>query len=137
MSIKVLIADDVEFMRRAIRRVLDNRPEVTVVGEAAGFAETILLANNLKPDLIVLDLHMPDEAGPGLLQIRSHLDGALLVATSVWSDSATKALADNIGADLFLDKASLGTKLLPAIVQLTSPNRNRLARAGQPRSADS
>jgi DNA-binding NarL/FixJ family response regulator len=88
-------------------------------------------------NVIVLDLHMPDAPGPGLLEIRSHLNGALLVATSVWSDSDTIALADSIGADIFLDKASLGTELLPTIVQLTSPTRNRAPRTRQTPPGDS
>jgi DNA-binding NarL/FixJ family response regulator len=61
MPIRVLLADDTEFVRRAIRRLLETCPELDVVGEAADFAETIRMANDLKPQVIVMDLHMPDE----------------------------------------------------------------------------
>jgi hypothetical protein len=57
MSIKVLLADDSNVVRTAIVHILAQDP----VGEAATFAETLRLTAALKPDILVLDLHMPDE----------------------------------------------------------------------------
>jgi|HubBroStandDraft_1064217.scaffolds.fasta_scaffold56612_1 chemotaxis response regulator CheB len=99
-------------MRRAIRRVMEDHSEVEVVGEAGGFGEAIHLARLLRPQVIVMDMHMPDHADHDLLGIKSHFRGAFLVGTSVWN--------------VFLDKVSLGTELMPAILHLAS--RNRVAR---------
>jgi DNA-binding NarL/FixJ family response regulator len=46
LSIKVLLADDSEVMRRAIAKLLNEEPSTSLVGEAKGFAETIQLANS-------------------------------------------------------------------------------------------
>jgi DNA-binding NarL/FixJ family response regulator len=120
MPIKVLVADDTEFIRRAIRRLLDFQPEIEIVGEAADFAQTIKMIKDLEPHVIVMDLHMSDKEGVGPLEIMSHLaeNGSRLLAISVWNDDETKALAATCGASRFLDKATLGSELLPAIKQL-------------------
>jgi chemotaxis response regulator CheB len=54
MPIKVLLADDTDFVRRAIRRLLEAQSEIEVVGEAANFVETIQMSNDLKPEVIVM-----------------------------------------------------------------------------------
>jgi len=61
LSIKILLADDSDVMRRAIVKLLNEEPSTELVGEAKGFAETIQLANTLKPDVLLMDLHMSDE----------------------------------------------------------------------------
>jgi len=60
MAIRVLIADDSDVMRAAIARTLTADPDLEVVGEAASFAETLKQASTLNPDIVLLDLHMPD-----------------------------------------------------------------------------
>ena len=62
MSIRVLISDDSDVMRTAIVRTLQADPALEVVGEAASFAETLKQASTLNPDIVLLDLHMPDES---------------------------------------------------------------------------
>ena len=49
-------------MRTAIVRTLQADPALEVVGEAASFAETLKQASTLNPDIVLLDLHMPDES---------------------------------------------------------------------------
>jgi chemotaxis response regulator CheB len=61
MSIRVLVADDSAIVRRAICQTLEDHAEIQVVGESTDFASTVLRANELKPEVIVLDLHMPDD----------------------------------------------------------------------------
>ena len=120
MPIKVLLADDTDVVRRIICKFLESHPEIEVVGEASNFVQTIQIAEDLKPQVIVLDLHMPDETSVEPLQIKSLNHGSRLLAISVWNDEETRALAERFGADAFLDKADLGIKLIPTIVQLAS-----------------
>ena|ERR1700730_9533448 len=123
MPIKVLLADDKEIMRRAIRSLLQAQSEVEVVGEAADLAQTMQMANDLKPQVIVMDLHMPNETQVTPLDVKSHLNhGSRLVAISIWNDGQTKALAESYGAASLLDKMELGKKLIPTIMQLVLPN---------------
>jgi DNA-binding NarL/FixJ family response regulator len=123
MPIKVLLADDKEIMRRAIRSLLQAQSGVEVVGEAADLAQTMQMANDLKPQVIVMDLHMPNETKVTPLDVKSHLNhGSRLVAISIWNDGQTKALAESYGAASLLDKMELGKKLIPTIMQLVLPN---------------
>jgi DNA-binding NarL/FixJ family response regulator len=123
MPIKVLLADDSEMVRRAIRRLLRGHPEINLVGEATDFTETIRLMQELQPQVIILDLHMSDskQITPGEFRSRLNLGKARLMAISVWNDLETQSLANRYGAASCLDKASLGTHLISAILQLASP----------------
>jgi chemotaxis response regulator CheB len=123
MSIKVLVADDSDIVRRGIRHILEAQPEVELVGEAADFGETIQMTNDLKPQVIVMDLHMPNETKVAPLDVKSHLnDGSLLLAISFWNEEEAKALAESFGAVALLDKTELSNKLIPTIMQLVLPN---------------
>jgi DNA-binding NarL/FixJ family response regulator len=64
MPVRVLIADDAEVVRKAIRGLLACEPTIEVCGEARTFSQTLELAIGLEPDVILLDLHMPDGESP-------------------------------------------------------------------------
>jgi DNA-binding NarL/FixJ family response regulator len=117
LSIKVLLADDSDVMRRAIIKLLNEEPSTELVGEAKGFAETIQLANALKPDVLLMDLHMSDEREYSAESVRVQLskDVGCIVAISVWNDEKAKALAQRFGARVLLDKANLYAELISAI----------------------
>ena len=122
MSIKVLLADDSEIVRQAIRVLLGSQPEIKLVGEAADYAQTIQMMVELKPEVTVLDLNMPGQTQAALFDVKSHLNhGSRLLAISFLSDKDAKTLAEKLGAAGFLDKADLGLKLIPTIMQLVSP----------------
>ncbi len=92
---------------------------IEIVGESTDFSQTIRLANDLRPEVIVMDLHMPDETKIAPGNFRSHLNcGSKLVAISIWNDEPSKQLAESFGAAVLLDKMGLGETLIPAIVQL-------------------
>ena len=122
MSIKVLVANDSEIVRRGIRDLLCSHPEIELVGEAADFRETIQMMKELNPQVVVLDLHMPDGTEETVLRVKSNLNhDSRLLAISIWNDENTKALVESLGAVPLLDKMELGHKLIPTIVQLVSP----------------
>ena len=125
MSIKVLLADDSEIVRRAIRALLRSQPEIELVGEAADFRKTIQMMNELNPEVIVLDLHMPKGTEATLLDVKSHLNhGSWLLAMSVSNDDETKALAESVSTFPLLDKMELSNKLIPTIMQLVSSKKH-------------
>jgi DNA-binding NarL/FixJ family response regulator len=128
LSITVLLADDSEIVRKGIRQLLATRSEIEIVAEAADFAQTIRLANDLKPRLIVMDLHMPEELKASSLDIKSHLNcGSEILAISLSNDEDTMALARSFGATVLLDKISLADTLIPTIVRLGQRRRSAVA----------
>jgi DNA-binding NarL/FixJ family response regulator len=115
MSIKVLLADDAECMRNAITRLLKRDPEIQIVAQAASVPQILEIAGKLRPDVVVMDLHLGDDEKINPLRLKSSLGTARVVAMSAWNDESTKALADRLGADAFLDKMDLVSHLIPAI----------------------
>jgi DNA-binding NarL/FixJ family response regulator len=124
MPITVLLADDSDLVRRAIRRLLKGHPKISIVGEATDFAQTMRMIQELQPQVVILDLHMSDskQITPGEFRSRLNFGQARLMAISVWNDPETQALANSYGATNCLDKANLGTHLIPAILHLSSPS---------------
>jgi two-component system, NarL family, response regulator DevR len=120
MKISVLLADDSQIMRKAIAHLLTGDPEIEVVAECVSFAQTMEVASELRPQVIVLDVHMRDEHTVTPSHLKFGLIGARLLAISIWKDEETKTLAETIGAVTLLDKADLATKLIPAIKHYAS-----------------
>jgi DNA-binding NarL/FixJ family response regulator len=122
MCIRVLLADDTAVMRRAIRTLLGHEPEIELVGEAKDFAETVSLTRKLKPQVVILDLHMPDSINLTPMNVREGLCAyaARVLAISVWNDENIRALALSYGATALLDKMQLGEELIPAVMKLGS-----------------
>ena len=117
MPIKVLVADDNEIVRSALVRMLEADADLAVIGEAANFAETLALVDGLKPDIVLLDLHMPDEKNylPGNVKLEVLQNADCILAISVWNDAEAKALAEQFGAKALIDKAHLFSELIPTI----------------------
>lgn len=63
MTVRILLADDHALVRRGVRMILDNEPDLEVVGEAGDGAEAISKAKQEKPDLAILDIAMPRLTG--------------------------------------------------------------------------
>ena len=76
MCVKVFLADDAEVIRKAIRMLLSGRDDIAVVGEASNFLETIQKTAELHPDLIILDLNLPDRDRIPSTEVRSLLKGS-------------------------------------------------------------
>jgi len=99
-------------MRKAIRHLLSECEDITVVGEAATLSEAIQKTEELRPDEIIFDLHMADGA-------KQHLfAGTKLLAISFANDDEANTLADGIGAARLLNKLELANELIPAILEL-------------------
>ena len=118
MCVKVFLADDAEVMRKAIRRLLSNREDISVVGEASNFRETIEKTSELHPDLIILDLNLPDRNHIAPSEVKRLLNDAKVLAITLGTDDLEEALLDSVGAVRLLDKAELSNELIPAILEL-------------------
>jgi DNA-binding NarL/FixJ family response regulator len=121
-QVKVLLADDSDFVLRAVARLLRTTSQVALIGTAADFAEAIRLADEHKPHVIVLDLHMALLAKEQALSLKAE-DGrprVLGITAANVKDQWSLSLAKSIGADKLLDKMSLEEELIPAILELAS-----------------
>jgi DNA-binding NarL/FixJ family response regulator len=120
MRCSVLLADDSDLMLRMIGRLLQEQPGIELLGQAKSFAQTLQMTAELKPQVVVMDLHMSDETTFEPDFIRSQLlrSAKHIVIMSVWNDEKSQALANSYGAASFLDKNTLSSTLIPAILNL-------------------
>jgi NarL family two-component system response regulator LiaR len=118
-TIRVLIADDHAVVRQGIRAFLLTRPEIEVVGEACDGAEAVELAGRLQPDVVLMDLLMPNMDGiEAVHRIRSgRPDARILVLTSFATDDQIFP-AIQAGALGYLLKDSSPVELVQAIQQV-------------------
>jgi DNA-binding NarL/FixJ family response regulator len=128
MAIRVLLADDAKVMRHLIRELLEAQPELEVVGEAGDFAQTMRMVSDLKPRVVVMDLHMPSGIGTAPADIKSRLEscGSKLLAISIWNEEGSRDLARDFGALQLLNKMELRETLVPAILHLALPEAEAL-----------
>jgi DNA-binding NarL/FixJ family response regulator len=119
-TVSLLIVDDADVIRKAIKRLLAEESSIEIVGEAEDFRQAISMAALLKPDVILLDLHMGDDFAYEAEFIKSQFSscGSRLLVMSLFSeeeDEEDRKLAEEFGAIAMLDKADLYDVLIPAI----------------------
>jgi DNA-binding NarL/FixJ family response regulator len=102
---KLLIADDSSMMRERIRNQVKGIDNVTIVGEAGNGARAMEMIKEFEPDLIILDLHMPEMGGMEVLKKvkASRIKTKVCILTNYsYPQYKTRCLA--LGADYFLSK---------------------------------
>ena len=98
-DIRVLVVDDHPVVRHGLRSFLDVQPDITVVGEAADGAACVAAAEELRPDVILLDLRMPDADGLAALRgLREHENPARVLVITSFTDPAAVLPAVRAGA---------------------------------------
>lgn len=111
--IRVLIADHSAFVRRALERMLSSEPAFEVVGEAATAEESIALARRLRPDVVILDVAMPDMDGMEALHaiMAEAPTGVLMLSTPSRDGAGATLSALEAGAVDFLDRTGVATEM--------------------------
>ena len=113
--IRVLLADDHALLRRGFRLILEAEPDLEVVGEAADGAEAVALAGTLDPDVVLMDLRMPEMDGvEATRRITSTSCTKVVVLTTFDLDEFVYASL-RAGASAFLLKDAKEDQLLAAI----------------------
>jgi DNA-binding NarL/FixJ family response regulator len=121
-GIRVLLADDDPNFVESLRELIDRQPELEVVGSVANGLEAIELADELKPDAVVIDLHMPLVDGvTAVARIRRDHPSVCLVALT--GDEAPKLheAVKEAGADGVLLKTELVDGLVERLSGVRSP----------------
>jgi pilus assembly protein CpaE len=115
-KIRVLIVDDIQETRENIRRMLQFEPRVEVIGGAKSGAEAIELATEDKPDVVIMDINMPDMDGITATEtIRKKVPHVQIVILSVQADPSYMRRAMLAGARDFLTKPPMIDELTAAV----------------------
>lgn len=114
--INVLIADDVAVLRMGLKAVLSQDSEINVVGEAGNGKEAYELAVRLKPDVVLMDMRMPDfDGGYGTRQIKDKLRGVKVLVLTTFDDKETVEKAMSSGADGYILKEMDSSQVINSI----------------------
>lgn len=116
MTIRVLLVEDHRMVREALCEVLQKVPDIEVVGEAGDAREALKQAVDLNPDVVVLDIRLPDLNGIEVAaRLRDAGSRAKLVALSAFADKRFVTAMLRSGASAYVTKSAAGTELVRAI----------------------
>jgi two-component system, NarL family, response regulator NreC len=121
MKIRILLADDHAILRRGLRALLERESDLEVVGEAADGRETVKMAEELSPDVVVLDVTMPNLNGiEAARQICGQGKPTAVLVLSMHSDEGYVLRALRAGARGYLLKEAVESELILGIRAVAS-----------------
>lgn len=113
---RVLLVDDFEPWREQVRSILQTRPELRVVAEVADGLQAVQKAQELRPDLILLDMGLPNLSGIEAAKIiRERCPNSKIVFVTENMDSEVREAAIGLGASGYVFKTKVAHELLDAI----------------------
>jgi len=111
-----MLVDDHELIRQGLRSYLERRPNVTVVAEAGTVRQAILRAAKERPDVVVMDVRLPDGSGiEACRAIRAQLPETYLIMLTSFADDEAIMSSIMAGASAFLLKTTPGEEIASAI----------------------
>ncbi len=114
--VRTMLVDDHSILRQSLRILLDNRPEVTVVGECGNGREAVAMAEKLQPTVVLMDIAMPELNGiEATRQIKRVAPGTRVVILTAYGDPEQLRLALRAGASGYVIKRSDVDELITAI----------------------
>ena len=115
-KISVLLVDDHSLVRRGFRRILEDAPDIEVIGEASDGAEAVKLAAQLRPRVIVMDCALPGMSGlDATRRILSKLPETAILMLSMHSEETWVHQALDAGARGYILKSAVDMELVTAI----------------------
>jgi DNA-binding NarL/FixJ family response regulator len=115
-KISVLLVDDHSLVRRGFRRILEDARDIAIVGEASDGAEAVRLAQELRPQLIVMDCALPGMSGlEATRSILERLPGTAVLMLSMHSEDTWVQQALDAGARGYILKSAVDMELVTAI----------------------
>jgi len=127
-KIKVLLVDDNEVVREGLKSILEPQPDIEVIGQATDGLDAVAKAEELRPDVILMDAQMPVMDGTeATKRIKQSLPGVKVLFLTVYGDYVGGALA--AGASWYLTKDCRRQDLLEGIRVLAQSSRTKAKRA--------
>ncbi len=124
MAIRILLVDDHKIMRDGLRAVLEKDPDFEIVAEASNGREAVEAAIKLKPDIIVMDVVMPELNGiDATKQIRAALPGARIIALTMHADKGYLTRMLRSGTAGYLLKDCAAEELIKALHEIAAGKR--------------
>lgn len=115
-KITILLADDHALVRKGFRRILEDDPEISVIGEAGTGKEAVRLAGELRPQVVIMDCAMPEMNGiDATRKILEHNPDALVLMLSMHSEETLVNQALEAGAHGYLLKNAMDLDLVKAV----------------------
>lgn len=132
--IKVLIVDDISDTRESIRRLLEFEKDIEVIGEAGNGSEALRQAEKLLPDIVLMDINMPEMDGIRTTELLSlRVPNTSVVIMSVQGEQAYLRRAMMAGAREYIVKPFSGDELANAIVRVHEMEHRKREALGEPR----
>ena len=112
----ILIVDDHELIRQGMRQLLEGEPDMQVVGEARSANEGLAFARQLTPDVVVLDVRLPDRQGIEICgELRALSPRSRILVCSGLSEGTALIEAARAGADGFVSKEGPSAEIVDAV----------------------
>ena len=119
--IRLVLVDDQAAVRQGLRMRLLLEPDMAVIGEASNGKEALALIQQLCPDVVLMDIEMPDMDGiSATAALRTIVPQSGIVILSIHDDSSMRTRAQRAGARAFVEKRGSMETLLTAIRSVTS-----------------
>jgi DNA-binding NarL/FixJ family response regulator len=120
-NVTVLIADDQTLFREGIKDLLEDEKGITVVGEASNGPEAVAMAKKIKPDVILMDIKLPQMDGVSATRIiRKECPSTNVLILSSYEDEAHVTEAIQAGANGYLSKMLPASELVHALKTFTT-----------------
>ena len=121
-SVHTLLVDDSPEFLGAAARFLATDPQIEIVGYALSARQAIEEVTRLRPDLVLMDVAMPEMNGfVATRQIKERPNPPRVIVLTLYDNDEYRAQAKSAGADGFVAKSEFGTQLLPLIHALYQP----------------
>lgn len=115
-AIRLVVVDDHDLFRTGLASLLSLQPDIEVIAQASGGRRGVQLTDELRPDVVLMDLHMPDLAGPAATRlILERQPSTRVIALTVMSEDADVAAAVEAGACGFLAKDTAIEDIVAAV----------------------
>lgn len=121
MTLRVLLVDDHAVVREGLRALLASSPGLSIVGEAASLATALTLLRSASPDVVLLDLSLPDARGvAAVTAVRKAARDVAVVVLSMHDEEAHQRAARDAGADAYVVKGASIDAIVAALREVSA-----------------
>ena len=118
---RIFLVDDHPLVRHGMRQLVEGEPDLTVCGEADSIQHTLNMLNTIVPDLIIIDLSLPDGNGLELIKhVHARFPLLSILVSSMHDESMFAERALKLGAKGYISKSADGDEMLLAIKRILS-----------------